>query len=125
MQLAQLVVRKQVIVRSIRVRPSRPGEAKGKPISWREGKRLDCLRVGSIAGATLLGQDSVDFILRDRTRIRARLNSACPALDYYHGFYLTPGPDGMICADRDSVRSRIGRQCGIERFRKLHPVRGR
>ena len=47
------------------------------------------------------GRDSVDLILRNRQRVRAKLESSCPALDYYYGFYITPNPDGMVCEDRD------------------------
>jgi hypothetical protein len=84
---------------------------------------MQCLPVKAIAGAALFGPNNVDFILRDRRRVRAKLNSACPALDYYQGFYLTTGEDGMLCAERDFVRSRMGRECGIERFRILLPKR--
>ena len=120
MQLAQLVVREQVIIRTVRVRPDKPNAA--PPVHWKETKPFKCLKVKNIRGAALLGQNSVDFVLRNRVRVRAKLNSACPALDYYHGFYLAPGPDGLICADRDFIRSRMGRECGIERFRLLRPV---
>jgi hypothetical protein len=116
-QSDRFVVRKQVIIRSVRVLPGAP--AGTTTIIWREGKGPRCLPVRSIAGAALRGQNSVDFILRDRTRVRARLQNACPALDYYSGFYLTPGADGLICADRDFLRSRVGRECGIDRFRVL------
>jgi hypothetical protein len=121
MQFAQLIVRKQVIIRSVRVHARQP-QQNSSPITWHEGKKIKCLPVGSIAGASLLGQNSVDFILRDRSRIRARLDSTCPALDYYHGFYVSPGSDGMVCADRDFVRSRMGRECGIDVLRRLRPV---
>jgi len=46
---------------------------------------------------------------------------ACPALDFYSGFYLRPSADGQVCADRDTVHARSGGQCGIERFRTLVP----
>ena len=53
---------------------------------------------------------------------RAKLESSCPALDYYYGFYITPNPDGMVCEDRDNIRSRMGGACEIDRFRGLEPV---
>lgn len=117
----QMVFKRQVIVRTVRVRPTRASAA--APVMWREARRVQCVPVKAIAGAALLGQDSVDFVLKDRRRIRARLDAACPALDYYQGFYLTPGEDGMLCAARDFVRSRMGRECGIQRLRLLVPVR--
>lgn len=116
-----VIYKRQIIVRSVRVRPKPASQATAA--AWREAKRVRCVPVKAIAGATLFGTNSVDFILKDRRRVRARLNAACPALDYYQGFYLTPGDDGMVCADRDFLRSRMGRECGIERLRVLVPAR--
>jgi hypothetical protein len=117
---AQLTVRQQIIVR-VPAR-SRPGAPPIKPIEWKEGKGPKCVPARAIAGATLLGRNSVDLILRNNSRIRAKLENSCPALDYYQGFYISPNADGMICADRDVIRSRVGGQCEIERFRSLKPV---
>jgi hypothetical protein len=94
-----------------------------RPLRWKEKKGPKCISTRAIAGAALMGQNSVDIILRDRSRIRAKLESSCPALDYYHGFYVTPNEDGQICADRDLIRSRMGGECGIDKFRTLQPVR--
>ena len=92
-------------------------------IRWREGRGPRCVPAGQIVGATLLGQNSVDLLLRDRSRLRARLESRCPALDYYRGFYVDATADGRICADRDSIRSRAGGACQIDTFRSLTPER--
>jgi hypothetical protein len=75
--------------------------------------------MGDIVGGALVSQDSFDLLLRDRTRVRAKLDKSCPALDYYYGFYIRQTADGKICADRDSIRSRMGGQCEIDRFRTL------
>lgn len=117
---AQVTVRQQIIVR-VPARP-RPGAPPAKPIEWKEGKSIECVSAGAIAGATLLGRNSVDLVLRNNNRVRARLEKSCPALDYYHGFYIQPNPDGMICADRDVIRSRMGGDCEIDRFRMLAPA---
>ena len=120
-QLAQLSVRQQIIVR-VPARPSgRP--AHRDPVIWKEGKGRKCVAAREIAGATMLGPDSVDLVLRDNSRVRARLENSCPALDYYHGFYISPNADGKICADRDTIRSRMGGTCRIERFRALKAER--
>ena len=71
---------------------------------------------------SVLGQSSVDLMMRNGNRIRARLGSSCPALDYYSGFYITPGEDGFVCAGRETIRSRAGGQCEIDMFRLLRPV---
>ena len=112
-QYAQLIMREQVIVRV----PMRSQQSQ-KPVHWKEGKGPKCVQSRAVAGATMLSQNSVDLILRDRTRVRAKLEN-CPALDYYYGFYVTPSKDGMICADRDVIRSRMGGRCRIDRFRSL------
>lgn len=120
MQFAQVSIREQILIRvPARMRPS-PG-AVIRPLEWKESRGPKCIPLRALAGAALLSQKSVDFVLKDRTRVRAELERSCPALDYYRGFYLNPTADGQICADRDSVRSRMGGQCEIERFRKLTP----
>jgi hypothetical protein len=110
--LIQSAVRQQVMVR-VRQMPARPS------VDWKEGKAVKCLPAREILGAALISQNSVDFVLRDRSRIRARLQNSCPALDYYYGFYITPNADGLVCADRDIIRSRMGGTCEIDRFRTL------
>ena len=118
-----LSVRQQIIIRVQRgARPATPAGA--RLIDWQEGRGPRCVSAGRIAGATLRGQNSVDLILRDSSRIRARLENSCPALDYYYGFYLNATEDGQICADRDFIRSRVGGQCRIDQFRTLTPVAG-
>ena len=114
----QVVVRHQMIVRV----PQGGVPASSTPVHWREGDGPRCVAAGQIAGA-VPSQNSVDFVMRDRSRIRARLGRRCAALDYYRGFYLNPTEDGRICADRDVVRSRMGGECTIAEFRTLQPVR--
>ena len=118
LQFAQVTIRRQIMLRvPMQSRPKVP--AKGNAIVWKEKRGPKCVAARSIAAATALNQKSVDLILRDRTRLRAKLERSCPALDYYYGFYLSPNPDGLICADRDAIRSRVGGECGIDGFRSL------
>jgi hypothetical protein len=117
-QFAQVMIREQILIRV----PNRPvARPSHPPIEWKEDKGPKCVAMNSISGAGLVGQNSVDLILRDRSRIRAKLEKSCPALDYYYGFYIRPSGDGQVCADRDSVRSRMGGECEIEKFRSLSP----
>ncbi|HEX9932875.1 MAG TPA: hypothetical protein VGB08_08555 [Allosphingosinicella sp.] len=119
---AQVTVRQQVIVRMpARGRVIQPAGA--SLVQWREGRGPRCVQARSVAGATALGHNSVDLVLRDNSRVRARLESNCPGLDFYQGFYVNGTQDGLICADRDSIRSRMGGQCEIERFSTLTAVR--
>ena len=120
---AQLTVRQQIIVRV----PARPhgSAALASPLQWKEGKGIKCIPASSVAGASTPRRDSVDLLLRDRTRVRAKLENRCPALDYYNGFYITPNAKGMICADKQSIRSRVGGECQIDAFKILKPVKAK
>jgi hypothetical protein len=117
-----VTIQQQVI---IRVSPMpRPGNRVGnvrQNVTWDEERGPRCIPIRQIAGAAQIGQESVDLVLRDASRIRARLERRCPAMDSHFGVYVRPNPDGMICADRDAIRSRAGGACGIERFRTLRP----
>ena len=117
-QIAQVRIRQQIIIRIPQgVRQVAPAGA--SLIQWRESRGPRCVSASTIIGATMIGQSSVDLILRDNSRVRARLERRCPALDYYYGFYLNATTDGRICADRDVIRSRVGGECGIDQFRTL------
>lgn len=113
--VTRLVVQDEVIWRvPIRRRPMTP------PIAWVERKGPKCIPVQAIRGALLTGSDYVDFILGGGTRIRAKFEDDCPALDFYGNFYLQPDDD-RLCAKRDAIHSRIGGSCRIERFKELVP----
>jgi hypothetical protein len=117
---SNITFHQQVIVRV----PTPPAQNQ-TPIRWEEHDGPRCIPWARIAGAALIGEHSVDLLLRDRTRLRARLGRRCPALDFYQGFYVSATPDGLICADRDSIRSRTGAECEIDRFRTLRVRRQR
>lgn len=93
------------------------------PISWVERRAGRCVPLTDIAAATITRTDSVDLVMNGGRRVRARLGSDCPALNFYSGVYLKPASDGQICADRDWVRSRSGGQCQIQSFHALVPAR--
>jgi hypothetical protein len=114
-----VTVRQQIIIRG----PAafRGGVASEDLVEWREGHGPRCVAARNVIGAARLGQDSVDLIFRDTSRMRAQLEQRCPALDFYRGFYVNATGDGMICADRDSIHSRAGGECQIDRFRSLRP----
>ena len=114
-QVRSLVVHEEVIMR-VPVRPRLLAPA----VEWVERKGPDCIKAESIRAAALSGREHVDFLLMDRRRMRARLAEDCPALDFYNGFYLRP-ERGRICERRDSIHSRMGSSCRIEKFRRLEP----
>jgi len=110
----RVVIRDEVILRV----PIRPRISPA--IEWEEKKGPKCLPVGVIAGAMWSGPSSIDFVLRNRSRVRAKMDSDCPALDFYNDFYLQPDNE-KICAKRETINSRVGTSCRIERFRTLVP----
>jgi hypothetical protein len=114
-----MIVREQIVVRI----PPGMRVSEPVPVRWKEGKGPKCVPIRMIAAAAVMAPASVDFLLRDNHRVRAKLDSSCPALDYYHGFYVAMSTDGQICADRDVIRSRMGGECGIDKFRSLKPKR--
>jgi len=116
--VTRLVVQDEVILR-VPVQP----RAFIPQIEWIERKGPKCIPAGAIRRAVLSGEeqvDQVDFVLADRSRIRAKFDEDCPALDFYGGFYLQP-QDERLCARRDSIHSRMGGSCTIERFTQLEP----
>ena len=115
--VTRLVIQDEVILRvPVQPRPVAP------QVDWVERKAPKCIPAGMIRRALLSGPEQVDFILADRTRIRAKFDEDCPALDFYGGFYLQP-EDERLCADRDAVHSRMGGSYTIDKFRLLVPVR--
>lgn len=110
----RVVINEEMVI-SIPIRP-RPS----RRLDWIEHKGPKCIPVERISGAMWSGPTSIDFVLRDRSRIRAVMDDECPALDFYKGFYLQPD-DARICAKRESIQNRVGGSCRIERFRRLVP----
>ncbi|MEZ0242032.1 MAG: hypothetical protein ACAH11_01560 [Sphingomonas sp.] len=88
-----------------------------------ERKAEDCIRMQRVVAFSVTRNDSVDLMLNDGTRMRARLASNCPSLGFYSGFYIRPNPDGKMCVNRDAIRSRSGGSCTIQQFRTLVPAR--
>ena len=113
--VTRLVVQDEVILR-VPVQPRRFDSR----IDWVEKKGPKCIQAGAIRRAILSGEEQVDFVLADRSRIRARFNEDCPALDFWRGFYLQP-EDEQLCARRDAIHSRMGGSCTIQKFRQLVP----
>lgn len=115
----RLIVRDEIIIRVPVVRPRIL-----VPVRWVEKKGPKCIGADQVLAASLADNNSIDFFLRDRRRMRAKMESDCPTLDFYGGFYLQPRDD-RICAKREEIRSRIGGACRIERFRLMERQRVR
>lgn len=124
--VGQVTVRQRVIIRVPAMPVSRTSLAPTPalpPIVWVERDAPKCVPASALSAASILRPDSVDLVLTGGKRLRARLGDECPALDFYSGVYLKRTRDGMICADRDMIRSRSGGECRIENFRRLVPRR--
>ncbi|PAX06504.1 hypothetical protein [Sphingomonas lenta] len=118
-ELAQLTIRQRTMVRVPRMAPPAPP----RPVEWVEKKGPRCVPVGELAGALVSERDRLDLVLRGGKRVRALLEDDCRGLDFVRGFYLKPSADGMICADRDLIRTRYGTKCPIDGFRRLEVKR--
>ena len=126
MRVRELVIQQRMIIRVPKMRPQRSTAPAGvllPPIEWQEKKADKCIPTTSVAAAAITRGDSVDLVLNGGKRLRARLESSCPSLDFYSGFYMKLNGDGKLCARRDSIRSRSGGECQIKSFRTLVPKR--
>lgn len=125
-RIAQVRIQQHIVIRVPRpdtVRRVSAPAAPLPPIAWIEKDSDKCVKIDSLAGATITRSDSVDLFLSGGKRLRAKLGDECPALDFYTGFYVKPTRDGMVCAKRDVFRSRSGGECKIKAFRTLVPQR--
>jgi len=124
-ELAQVTIHQRIIIRIPRVLGGHP-MARAMPnraLRWDEKRGPKCVSADLLEGAVITRADSVDLIVADGSRLRAELDDHCPALDFYSGLYLKQTSDGLVCADRDSIRARSGSVCRIDRFKRLEARR--
>lgn len=114
-------IHERIVVRVPRM--SAAARAQVAPIEWKERKGPKCLALGEVGAATIAAPSSIDLLMGDGRRIRAKLEGDCRSADFYSGFYVRPGVDGKLCADRDAIRIRSGAACAIEHFRLLSQKR--
>ena len=113
----RITVTTTTVVTRSRAAPTPP------PAPMVERKADNCIRMQRIVAFSVTRSDSVDLMLNDGTRMRAKLGSDCPSLGFYSGFYVRPNPDGKMCVNRDNLRARSGKECEIQAFRTLVPAR--
>ncbi|HEX7656758.1 MAG: hypothetical protein ACTHKR_06155 [Sphingomonas sp.] len=121
---SQLLFHQHIVIRIPRMPPPRPmvEQPPMPPIEWREKKSPQCIAGGDLIAATIPAADQVDLMTRNGERLRARLDKRCRSLDFYTGFYIMAGRDGQVCARRDSIRTRSGDDCPINKFHRLVPA---
>jgi hypothetical protein len=120
-QVTQMIIERRTV---IRISPHE--ERTRAPLNfrdWREVTTTKCFPVAMLAGIVISTPDSIDMVLRGGRLIRARLEKGCPSIDFYSGFYLKPTSDGLLCEDRDTIHSRAGGACEVDKFRILLPPR--
>jgi hypothetical protein len=89
------------------------------PSNLTERKMGKCVPVTGIAGVQTGPGSQLILYMRDHRIVSANLEKACSARDFYSGFYLERSADGMLCVDRDRLKSRTGMQCQVSRMRQL------
>lgn len=114
----------------IRVSPRRPNDRNElTALRQQQSTRLverrigNCVPLRGIAGVQTGRNNQLLFYMRDRRVVRADLERACRARDFYSGFYVESSEDGQLCIDRDALQSRTGANCEISRLRQLVAVR--
>lgn len=125
-EVAQLTIHQRIIIRVRRMAEQPvpdPRAPRFKPIKWKERKGPTCIAPNRVIGAMVSTTSTVDLLQDNAERVRAKLDHDCAALTYYQNFYIRPGPDGLVCADRDAIRTRSGGACTITRFKALKPER--
>ncbi len=118
-ELAQVVIERRTF---IRITPHHERARTRETFrDWKEKKAPKCIAMGMVGGISISRPDSIDLVLRGNQFIRARLEKGCPSIDFYSGFYLKPTKDGRLCEDRDTIHSRTGGACMIDKFHTLVP----
>jgi hypothetical protein len=120
----QMLFHQHIVIRIPRMPAPRPMATPQPPLPSNEFHEKNgpmCVASDDLIAATIPTNDRVDVMMRGGERLRIRLDRKCRTLDYYTGFYVTAGHDGQVCAKRDSIRTRSGDECGINKFRRLVP----
>lgn len=115
--LAQIIIRQTKIIRI----PSAPTSLVPAPprLTFKEKDAPKCIKWSNLAATVVSSPTTIDVIVRGGMRYRLKLEKSCQAIDFYQGFYVKPTADGQLCKDRDSIRSRAGGECGIDKFKTL------
>ena len=113
---AQLRIQRTTI---IRVPSATPTVLISEPARWKEKGGPNCIKWSAIAAAMISSPSSLDVIIRGGKRYRVKLNKSCQAAGFYADIYVKATADGQICKSRDSIYSRAGGECGIDKFKSL------
>jgi hypothetical protein len=117
-EVAQMSITRTAVVRIAPVIAAPP-----KPIRWKEKDGPKCVDIGMLAGLAIREVDAIDLTLRGGRNVRAKLEKGCPSAEFYSGFYLQRSRDGLVCAGRDVIHSRVGAACEVTKFKTLKPAK--
>lgn len=78
-----------------------------------------CIALRSIKAVQPSRSNRLLLFTRDRSLMSLRLKKNCFAQDFYSGFYVEPRSDGMLCVDREVLRSRTGANCELTEINRL------
>ncbi len=93
-----------------------------RPTRYKENKAKRCVKVERIAGVETGSGNRLLLFLQDAEILSLNLEKACRARDFYSGFYVEQNEDGKLCVARDTLQSRNGARCDIERMMKLKAI---
>ncbi len=79
-----------------------------------KSSRGTCVEADRIAGAVVINPRTVELVMKGGARWRLQLQSQCPQLSYYGGFYYNQAQAGKICA-QDRIVGRAGGECRVSR----------
>lgn len=78
-----------------------------------------CVALRSIRGVQSANKNRLLLYMRDRKVMSLRMKKNCRAQDFYSGFYVEPRSDGLLCVERDMLRSRTGANCEVTEINRL------
>ncbi|MFA7594962.1 MAG: hypothetical protein WCY92_01295 [Novosphingobium sp.] len=126
---SQVRIERRVIIRIAPRRPVENGDMlaslpqNGLPPRFKEKGMAKCVPIREIGGAQVQGSNRLMLFMRDRQLVSVTLEKGCSARDFYSGFYVERGDDGLICSGRDVLQSRSGTKCELRKLHRLVPVR--
>lgn len=118
--VAQVQIQRSSIVR---VPPAAPPSRLAQVVKWKEKGAPNCIKWSSMAAAMVSSPTTIDLVVRGGTRYRVKLEKSCQAIDFYSGFYVKATKDGRVCEDRNSIHSRSGGECLIDKYKTLVPAK--
>ncbi|WP_147395473.1 hypothetical protein [Altericroceibacterium spongiae] len=121
----QVRIERRVIIRIAPTAPSTRQQMLAQlprremPTRFEEKKLKGCIDIKDIAGTQPAHPNRLLLFMRDRRVLSVALEDRCKARDFYSGFYVERNKDGKLCSGRDSLQSRAGSSCEVERLSRL------